>query len=212
MTWSSGGKKTVRVRRYGLTPYKKDLSYPLIRWSPRESWTQGDAFEGAMCLGATGSGKSSGVLEHVLSSYLLAGMGGIFLTCKSGDRKELEARVRHCGRLRDLIVFGVDEAARFNFLEFAQRLGGGAAYTENLLGLFTNVFELVERQATTSSGREGDRYWQLAMRQMVRVFIDLLVLSGLPVTIDNLHRLLISCAHVARGSRVGEMAAELVLL
>jgi hypothetical protein len=49
---------------------------PLLYLGKNDAWTVGDAFEGTVIFGATGSGKTSGSGQALAKSFLKAGFGG----------------------------------------------------------------------------------------------------------------------------------------
>jgi len=161
-------------------------------YSQSDPFTLGDAFEGVLIQGATGSGKSSGSGRALARSYLAAGFGGLVLTAKPDERKLWESYCRATGRLKDLRVFSPSEPYRFNFLDYElHRDGAGAGLTENIVHLFCEVMQIAERQSG-QGGREDEGYWRRANRQLLRNAIDLLVLAKGRVSVPELYRVVIS--------------------
>lgn len=168
------------------------LSQPLFRWSANDFWTIGAACEGTLCLGATGSGKSSGSGRTMALSMLDAGFGGLILTAKADERPVWEGYCRETGRLDDLLIFGPNNPWRFNFLDFElNRSGVGAGLTENIVSLFSTILEVAER-GSGSGAREDENYWRRANRQLLRNAVDLLALAVGRVSVPDLYRVVIS--------------------
>lgn len=137
-------KKAPRLRRPLWTRDRWKPSQVLMRYSRNDAWTLQNAYEGTLIVGGTGSGKTTGSGHAIADSFLRSDMGGLVLTSKPGERQQWEGYCKAAGRHRDLIVFGADQPWHFNFLNYAQRLGGGAGHTENLLGLFSTILEMAD--------------------------------------------------------------------
>ena len=180
-------------RRPKATKSPWPLSQALLHWSPRDAWTIGDSVEGTLVLGATGSGKSSGSGRTLAKAMLAAGYGGLVLTAKKDERAQWERYCRETGRESDLLVFGPDQPLRFNFLDHElRRPGEGAGLTENIVNLFSTVLEVADRGAGGGDGRDSDRYWRLASRQLIRNLVDLSVLAKWRVSVPGLYRTVVS--------------------
>lgn len=170
-----------------------DLNLPLLQWSRDSAWTIGHAVEGALVLGATGSGKSSGSGRTLATAMLDAGFGGLVLTAKADERRVWEDYCRETNRSGDLMVFGPKEPPRFNFLDHElNRKGEGAGLTENIVNLFSTVLEVAERNSAGGGGRDDEGYWKRANRQLVRNAVDLLAMAKGRVSIPELYRLVVS--------------------
>lgn len=169
-----------------------DLSTPLLMLSKHDYFTLGDAFEGVLVLGATGSGKSSGSGKALAQAYLAAGFGALVLTAKPDDAKLMESYCRKAGRLSDLRIFSPSGPFRFNPFDYElRREGAGAGYTENLVHLFAEVMQITER-SSGQGGREDDGYFRRAGNQLLRNAIDLLVMAKGRLCVRDLYRLVIS--------------------
>lgn len=181
---------------FNRPPKKEDwsLSTPLLHFSRRDPWTIGHAVEGALVLGATGSGKTSGSGAAIANSFLRAGFGGLVLVVKNDERQLWERYCRDTGRLGDLIIFDPDQPHRFNFIDYeVQRKGSGAGLTDNIVNLFSTVLEIAERGSSGGGGgREEEGFWKRAMRQLCRNLVDILKLAKGSVSVPELHRLLLS--------------------
>ncbi len=152
--------------------------------------TLGEACEGVLILGDTGSGKSSGSGRLLLDALLNSGAGGLVLTVKLSDREYVEQRVRRCGRSDDLIVFGPDQPWRFNFLDYElTRPGRGSGQIENVVQLFQIAGELVDqRSGQTAAPR--DRFWEQAKQQLIRSAVTVIHLAGRTLTMELLYDLI----------------------
>ena len=102
----------------------------LLDWKdPGGGFTTGDATAGILCLGGTGSGKSSGpgaaLQEALLSSTatLPGGMGGIALFAKCGEADGWVNLCRKHGRGSDVIRITTGSRYSFNFLSWISSWG-----------------------------------------------------------------------------------------
>lgn len=187
------GKLFHRERKVApaLDPWSLDT--PILRWSADDAWTIGDAVQGCLTVGATGSGKSSGSGAAIARAFLAHGFGGLVLTAKPDD---VTAWKRYCAEAKrghDLLIFSPEGDLRFDFLSYElQRPGRGGGLTENVVQLLATVLEVAERGTSGSGGRDDESYWKRALRQLMRNVVDLLALSTGKVTVPDLYRLVIS--------------------
>lgn len=186
-------KDWIGFGRRGKTRGAWDLSTPLLDWSRGDAFTIGQSVEGVSIWGATGSGKTSGSGRTLALAYLRAGYGGLVLTAKPDERAAWERYCQETGRAADLVVFGPDGSARFNFLDHElTRQGSGAGLTENVVNLFSTVLEVAERGGQGGGGREDEGYWRRANRQLCRNLVDLTALATGRLAVGDLYRALIS--------------------
>lgn len=95
-------------------------------------------------------------------------------------------------------VLGPGGDYHFNFLEYERQVAEqtlakhGSAQrmlTDNLAAVFCTIMEVSQRNSG-QGGQEG--YWLLTLKQLLRNAIDLLVLAGEPITMQNLYNLVTS--------------------
>lgn len=172
--------------------HRWNLSDPVLWMSDNDPWTIGDACQGTQIWGSTGSGKSSGSLAWIVQSFLRMGFGGLFLTAKPGDAETYASYCKAAGRLDDVVMFGPQHPARWNFIDSElQRSDRGAGHVENLVGLFSTVLEISERNKG-GEGREEGTFWKNMNRQKTRNILELLVQAKGKITIPDMYRLAIS--------------------
>jgi hypothetical protein len=146
-----------------------------------DPWRIKDACEGTMIFGGTGSGKTSGSGRAIATSFLAAGFGGLVLCAKPEEPALWRSYARETGREGDLATFGAGEPWSFNFMHYESlRSGAGAGLTENLVTLFMEVSSI---GSGDSRSRGGDPFWERAMRSLIRNCVDVLVMSGEPVSL-----------------------------
>ncbi len=165
--------------------------HALLSLSKWDKFTQGDACEGVLALGATGSGKSTGSGQALALSYLAAGFGGLVLTAKN-ERAIWESYCSRTGRLADLRVFSPSQPWRLNFMDFELNRGGaGAGITHNIVHLLCEVAQVGDRQSG-QGGREDEGYWRRAMRQLLSNVVDLVVMARGTLSVPDLYQAVIS--------------------
>jgi hypothetical protein len=171
-----------------------NLDRPLLAFSDADPWTVRDACEGVQIFGGIGSGKTSGSGAALARAFLSAGFGGLVCCAKPEERRLWERYARETGRSNSLVIVqpgGRETAApwRFNFLDYElRRQGAGGGLTENIVNLLTTVVEIVEgKQGQDSDGG----FWKRGMNELLRNGVDLLSLSGEPLTLDNVCRLVL---------------------
>lgn len=172
-----------------LTDDPYHLDRPLFYVSRHDAWSIRDACEGVQIFGAIGSGKTSGSGATLARSYLSAGFGGIVMCAKPEERRLWEHYARQTGRESHLVIIAPDQPWRFNFLDYELRRGGsGGGLTENIVSLLTTVTDLVEGKQEQAG---GDRFWERAMRELLRNAVDLLSLAKGTLTLEDICRLVL---------------------
>lgn len=185
-------KKRVSVRPIGPSD-RWALSTPLLQFSKYDSFTIGNAVEGVLCLGAIGSGKSSGTGKTLAHALLRAGFGALVLTAKPGDREEWERYCAETGREDDLVQFSPLMPFKFDPIDFEySREGAGAGQTHNIVNLFTTLLEIAEGKSGQSSGGDNATYFKNATQQLLRNVVDLITIAKERVNLQDMYRLVIS--------------------
>jgi hypothetical protein len=158
---------------------------PLISFAANcPDWTLGNAFEGAIIFGATGSGKTSGSGAAIAETFLRAGFGGLVLTVKQKEADHWRRLCARCGREKDLVVVQRGGDWRLNLLAYeAQRPGRGAGLCDNLVDFCQNLLDISSRNHAQSN---SDPLWPRAARQLLNATFDLFLLAGGGITFDRL--------------------------
>ncbi len=147
----------------------------------RDMWRIKDACEGTIIFGGTGSGKTSGSGSALARSFLSAGFGGLVLCAKPEEPALWQSYASETGRGSDVVMFGAGGPWSFNFMSYESlRSGAGAGLTENLVTLFMEVASLGSGDGRS---RGGDPFWERAMRSLIRNCVDVLIMSGEPVSL-----------------------------
>jgi hypothetical protein len=161
------------------------LDTVLYHFNGGEDFTIRQACEGVQIFGGIGSGKTSGSGAALAKSYLRAGFGGLVLCAKKDEVDTWKRYAAETGRSKRLLVFDASGEWRFPFLQYeVDREGEGAGYTENLVRLFTTVYEAMERG---KGGGGADPYWTRAMQQLIRNAIDLCMIARGEVSVPLLY-------------------------
>lgn len=176
-------------------PESDSLEKPLLQLSPHRDdvFTVRQATEGIFVTGATGAGKTSSSGACLARAMLRAGFGGIVLCCKRDEASLWKRYCEETGRSESLIIFGSDAPHRFNALDYEfQRSDRGGKQTENVVMLFTEVIEAIERRE--GQGR-SDPYWDRALRQMLRSAVDVLAVSAGRLSVTAIYDLITTAPH-----------------
>lgn len=167
-----------------------DLDSVIYRFNGNEPFTIGNACEGVQILGGIGSGKTSGSGESLARAYLSAGFGGLVLCAKKDVLEDWKKYARETGRENTLLVFDASGDFVFPFLQYeVEREGEGKGYTENLVRLFSTVYEAISR---SQSGGGSDAYWERAMQQLLRNAIELCMIARGTVSVPLIHDVVMS--------------------
>ena len=125
---SNGCLQARGLQKCSPMPRESDwsLNLPLVRFSERaeDTWTLADAFQGVSIMGENGSGKTSGSGKHFLRKFLQNGFGGLVLCFKTDEADLWRSYLQDAGREADGRIFGVDEAFRFNFMDYEAESSG----------------------------------------------------------------------------------------
>lgn len=165
-----------------------DLKRRLVSFSPLDALTLGASFEGTAVFGSPGSGKTSGFSKNL--AYALLGtpmMGGLVLCAKPEEPKQWMEYAKACGREKDVLLFNASSGHAFDPLFYEwNRPGRGAGDTETIIDLFSTLLSV----GKTNAGVSTERFWELSAQQLMRNVLVILSLSGEPVSIANMHRVI----------------------
>ncbi|MCO5946721.1 type IV secretory system conjugative DNA transfer family protein [Mucilaginibacter flavidus] len=170
------------------------FDFPLDRtiysFNNDEPFTIGNACEGVQIFGGIGSGKTSGSGEALARAFLMAGFGGLVLCAKKDVLEDWKRYARETGRAEQVLVFDDSGDFVFPFLQYEiEREGEGAGYTDNLVRLFTTIYEALDRSVKSEG---SDPYWERAMQQLLRNTIDLCMLARGTVSVPLIHDVILS--------------------
>ena len=171
-----------------------DLDTPQVVFG-KDSLTNRDLFQGTLILGASGSGKTSGSCQAIAETCLAAGFGAVFPTTKPGEKEMLLSYCQRTGRMRDVVVIDRSERWRCNFMEHEMsRVGLGGGLTHNVVELMATCLDIAKRSNNKGDGRDDAQFWQDTFKQLCRNAVDVLSGASQPISISNIHRVVISTA------------------
>jgi len=181
------------MQREATKKVPSSLDKPLMEFSnhPLDTWTLRDATKGVQIFGGIGSGKTSGSGRMLAKAFLDHGFGGIVLCAKPDERENWEKLAKETGRSDDLIFFEKGGQWKFNPLDYeTTRQEGGETY--NLVKLFMYIYQIGCNINGEGMAKESERFWDNALKRLLRRMIDLLKLSGRAVSISNMHSLIVA--------------------
>ncbi|MBS0206934.1 MAG: hypothetical protein JSS49_29005 [Planctomycetes bacterium] len=169
-----------------------DLDTVLLNWTRQDPYTVRDFVNGGIAvLGRTGSGKTSS------SGRLLAEMivrfprsGGLILGSKPEDRTMWEAIFANAERSSDLQIFGADQASRFNFLDYAQRLSNEP---RNIVHCIQTIGEGL-RDSGSQSNSDEQKFWKLQEERLLYCTVVILKLARGTVTASDMQSFIADAA------------------
>jgi len=163
-------------------------------WGDGHAFRLADAQTGALVLGATGSGKTSGVAKHLAYGYMAAGFGGLVLCAKKDERPQWEQWAAECGRADDLIIVNADGDWRYNFMEDeASRPGEGGGFAINIVALLDEIAGAIAGSGKAEGGGDS-KFWEDALHNLNSNLVDLPLLAGLKVSLPLLRDIASSAA------------------
>ncbi|MGE3424788.1 MAG: type IV secretory system conjugative DNA transfer family protein [Dehalococcoidia bacterium] len=193
-----------RKRKESRRPAGWGLDVPLLLWGDGATFDVRAACAGTAILGATGAGKSTSSLRVMLLAMLRAGFGGILFTSKPEDTANYIQYVKEAGREGDLRVISIeDQVLRYNFIAEEQaHCRDPVILAENLTALLMTLSELGERQGSGGGGGgDNEQFFKLFSMRLSRTSLLVLILSGLPLTMANLHRLIVTAPQTPEQAR-----------
>lgn len=167
------------------------LDTRLLRLSPDDYFTLGDATRSVACFGATGSGKTSGSGKALASAYLRAGMGGLVLCAKPDEVELWQGYARANGRAGDIVLFGDGASHGFNFIDYemqAQGVRGIGSVTECVMRILE-----AERVVMQSTGGGSDPFWERSPRQLMNNTLPYLHAAWGTIRMEDIYRFVTSC-------------------
>jgi type IV secretory pathway TraG/TraD family ATPase VirD4 len=185
-----------------LTPWRKQqqsiepwsLDQRLWSWSRRDHHCIGDSFMHICCMGATGSGKSSGPSAMIAQAHLRAGFGGIFTSAKREDLPMQLDWCKRAGRINDVIIFGPGHDKCFNFLDYEMtRPAAGAGLVDDIVKFLLNIAEIRSREAAKSGGGgENSEYFADKKEELLATIIEVLGMARQRVSVPHIYMMMTS--------------------
>ena len=190
-----------------MRPEEDPLDQPILGFSEDGPFTIRDSFEGVQIFGGIGSGKTSGSGALFARAYLVAGYGGLVLTAKVDETDLWRRYAEETGRTDDLVIIGPDAANRFNFLDYEEK------HPDSAVGLSENLVRLLETVTGCVHGKgraahSDDQFWENEYHKLLRNSIELLRFAGRPVTLENIHKVILSAPLSAENLADEEWLAE----
>jgi hypothetical protein len=147
---------------------------------------------GVLCLGETGSGKTTGVMAWMVETLMLQRGGGLIGCPKPDDAKRWLKFAKRCGREKDVILIDPSGSHRLNFFATLLRCRGDPATKALLAGIGWSVFS--EAASRGDPGRAGDdsAFWKNGQDRLIRSIILLLLLADATVTPTEILRVMYS--------------------
>jgi len=174
-----------------VRPYVKDLDTPLLKLSPRDSYSARDGCGAIHFWGGIGGGKTTSA-SLVAGANLRAGMGGCVTATKVEDIElwQKSYTPKH-GRGNSLVlVDGVNET--FNFLDYllaTQGMDGIGTVTESLM----RIIDAARKSSPDASRGGGESpFWRDATLEALRYTVPPLYRADGTVSIPSILRFIVS--------------------
>lgn len=187
------------------------LNDSLIEFSDNseDAWTLQDALRGTQIFGGIGSGKTSGSGKQIAKVFLEEGFGGLILCAKPDERSNWENLAKETNRSSDLVIFEEGGDYFFNPLNYESiREGRGAGESYNLVNLFMNIYQMGRAFSGEGMSKEGDRFWDNALKRCLSRMIDLLKIAGEEVSVLNMQKLITSALSKAEIDQLNQIRQQ----
>lgn len=130
-----------------------------------------------MVMGASGSGKTSTILKITLENLMQLNLPGVIFAAKIDDIELVRKLADNAGRALTLIDKS-EGSARINFI---QALLGLSDDTGSIVEVLFRLPQLLNKSLGSNP---GEIFWQSSGRLLLKACLDLIYLTGYPVTID----------------------------
>lgn len=180
-----------------MSVHFENLDEPLLRFGDEpdaNAFTIRSSFESCLCIGNTGSGKSSGVARELVGKMMEKKYGMLLLTAKELDAETYKHYAAIAGRSADVIEVTPSATGghAFNFMHYESTAKTGLSFARNLLDLLKVVIEAGEER---TQGAEADPFWRNSSEMLIRSAIHLLLLAYGEVTIPMLYEVAQTAPH-----------------
>lgn len=146
-----------------VTGYVSDLDTPLLMFNEFDVYDLRSAASGILCMGGTGSGKSSSSGALIARSYLKAGFGGLVLCVNTDEADRWRRYAAETNRTQSLVIMDGSLAHRFNFLEYQMAVGHGSV--SEAVNVLVEILDAAEGRVAEKA--DGNAFWDTAMRQLL---------------------------------------------
>jgi hypothetical protein len=173
-------------RRHG----GKGLDKAIFHWNKFDSLTlRGLVAGGIIALGRTSSGKTSS-MKGIAKAILKLGNSSMLVMCaKQGEADEWLKYCEEMGREKDVVLFGVDQPARFNMVGYeADR--GGVDCTQQIVRFISEMRSVILREPVAAGG--DAQFWRKQDERGLTHAVTLLRTAGTAVTPMAIHDLIMT--------------------
>jgi type IV secretory pathway TraG/TraD family ATPase VirD4 len=168
------------------------LDKPLFRWDKHNVLTVRDLVAGGIhAFGATGSGKTSSLIQLVMAIMAFGNSSLLILCSKRGEAQYYLRAATRAGRKRDVLLVNPSQPARFNMFGYeAGRIGEGSGVALNVTRFIMELRSVVFRESEQVGG--DSQQWKRQDEQLINYCVIILQLAGEEITPANLHELILS--------------------
>jgi type IV secretory pathway TraG/TraD family ATPase VirD4 len=168
------------------------LDKPLFRWDRHNVLTARGLLAGGLhAFGATGSGKTSSLIQLARAILAFGNSSMLVLCAKRGEYRDWLRAAHMTGRTRDVILVNPKEPWRFNLFGYeAARKGEGAGVAQNVTRFIMELRSVVFRESEQDGG--DSQAWKRQDEQLITYCVIILQLAGEEITPANLHELILS--------------------
>ncbi len=149
-------------------------------------FTMEDLVRGVLCIGSTGSSKTTSSGYKIASGCLKYGAGMLVLCVKDSEAKRFLNYCNETGRGMDVVHVKPYSQYRFDFLQYeGQPRYDGKTITSNIV----NVLKAIINADKELQGRSNEAYWDNALDELLTNTVDLCLLSEGSVTVEMMYQI-----------------------
>lgn len=175
----------VQKQPSGFIPFVGDPDAIIRRLDAHSAIRTRDLVTGAIIMGATGSGKTSGPLRFLATGMLSAGWGGL-INCSKPEEPQIWINyAKEAGRLQDVVLVDSIGNHRYNFLdeESSRDASEGGGLAINIVDFLMNLAGAISKGAGGQEDVQGDQFWKDALKFLLFMLTGLLLLANVKISL-----------------------------
>ncbi|MFT3932167.1 MAG: hypothetical protein QM726_01020 [Chitinophagaceae bacterium] len=166
-----------------------DILMSFCDQSGETSFTMEDLVKGVLCIGSTGSSKTTSSGYKLATACLKQNAGMLILCVKDSEAKRFINYCKETERLNDVVHVTPNGKHNFDFLKYeGQPRYDGKTITSNIVSVLKAIIDSDKE----SQGRSNEAYWDNALDELLTNTVDLGLLATNSVTVELMYQIVSS--------------------